>query len=243
MSHYLYHIRITIHADTPEKYKTYFEQKTVKYILVQENPDEDCKQVHLHAMFTCLHKNDQAVRRELKKWFPEFKGNEAYSVKEGTIKGWNYVCKGPNSIIKTFPIVVSTTETNEQIIEWHEEYWQHRIDNAPIKSDVIVVLDDEPIVKKKIRTQTWTEKLIEQLNTELTYGEVKYADVFSETYTMHNYVMDKVLDAMGPSGKALDDLILIRLVNAVINGIIHGQERIAWKASLKTRVLKKMINP
>ena len=60
---------------------------------------------------------------------------------------------------------------------------------------------------------------------------------------MHNYVMDKVLDNMGPEGKALDDIILIRLVNAVINGIIQGQERLAWKSSLKKRVLKKMMDP
>ena len=176
MSH-LYHIRITIRADTPEIYKTYFEQKTVKHLLVQENPDEDCKQVHLHAMFTCFHKNDQAVRREMRSWFPDFSGNKTYSIKVGTEPGgWHYICKGPDPNQKTFPIVVSTTETNEDITKWHEEYWSVRQSRNPIKSDVVVNLD-EPIEKKKIKTKTWTVKLIEQLTVELTHGEVKYADV------------------------------------------------------------------
>lgn len=152
-----FHLRLTFDIES-DKYKTYAEQRTQEHILVKENADEDCKQTHLHLHCKTLHKNDQAYRREVKKWFPALQGNAHYSLKTGNEKGYHYVCKGTSSDWDTGkPNVLSTSFSEDQIKEFHRMYWNHA-------NRIKVILPDTIEEKKpRSRHKQFTEKIAEEL--------------------------------------------------------------------------------
>lgn len=208
-----FHIRLTADIEN-NRYAQYAVERTTKHILVRENADEDCKQTHLHIHFESLHSNDQSLRREFKKWFSALSGNKDYSLKQGDELGYVYVCKGTDSDWEIGkPTVLSTTFSEDEIKEFHRRYWNH-------KSRVVVKLSEtaeppEP-KKKKTRAPSWTERVTEEIRTN--YPDKKWnLDLETDKISL----CDKILDRMGDSGKALDEIIFRRIFYAVYNGLKH----------------------
>jgi len=208
-----FHIRLTADIENA-KYPQYAVERTVAHIIVRENADLDCKQTHLHLHFNSVHSNDQSLRREFKKWFPALSGNKDYSLKEGDELGYVYVCKGTSSDWETGkPTVLSTTFSESEIQEFHRRYWNH-------KSRIVVKLAEtaEPeIKKKKTRTPTWTERVIDEIRTNFP---AKIWNLDLESDKIH--LCDLILDRMGDVGKALDEMIFRRTFYAVYNGLRHN---------------------
>lgn len=232
----LYHLRITKDAIAPQTYFKYFTERTNRHLLVTENPDKECEQIHLHVMFESNHLNDQAVRREIKKWFPALSGNKDYSLKTADDNGWVYVSKGPDMRIQTFPLICSKYGvTEDEIVEWHNKYWETRKQTVPQSNKTTeihqysVTMVERPPKKKVL---TWTQRLIQKLKDE------DFQCTRTNECLIH--LTKRVLREMAPDGKALDDFILTRMVQSVFNGLIVGNERDVWEQTYAERVHTKM---
>lgn len=236
----LYHICITKDATTPDKYIKFLNERTTRCLLVTENSDSDCKQVHMHCMFESVHNNDegkcQSLRREFKKWFPFLDGNKDYSLKGADETGWIYICKGPDTNNQTYSIVnFKQNVTDVEVMAWHLTYWANREthiqsqSNSTVINKYSVTCVEKPPRKK---TLTWTQRLIQTMKDE--------GFQCTRTQICMNAITSRVLDEMGTSGKALDDMILSRLVQSVFNGLIEGDEREDWKQSYIFKVTSKM---
>ena len=227
LTHPYYHIRITHNIDNL-RYSQYFTERTQEHILVKENADVEDHEPHLHCHFKSLHKNDQAVRREFCNsnpdqklgWFPDLKGNKCYSLKYGTIHGYNYVCKGTGRDWDTGkPTVLSTTFTEDQIKIFHQNYWTHKEPQETIRVDTQALADMdfariEKIAKRKIKPPTWTENLIQEIRIQLP----------DHGFDMNNhedreYLVAIILKRMGKLTKSLDEFIFKRNFHCVYNGL------------------------
>jgi len=211
-SHKIFHIRCMHDIENP-RYIQFAKERTVTHILVSEAPDDEEKRPHIHCHFTALNKNDQSVRREFLKWFPEIKGNGDYSCKERNAYGFNYVCKGTDRDWDTGkPTVLSTTFSEDEIKEFHRLYWNHH-------DRIVVPLTDSPepeVKKKREKRPTWTQEIISELKT--AYPSKKWnLDLETDKISL----CDKILDRMGEGGKALDEIIFRRIFYAVYNGLKH----------------------
>lgn len=212
-----YHIRLTYNIDEHSlQYKRYAEQRTQEHILVKENADTDCKQPHLHLHSKTLHKNDQALRREFKKWFPELQGNAHYSLKNGNEVGYHYVCKGTGPEWDTGkPTVLSTTFTEDEIKEFHRIYWNHA---NRIKVDLgsAEVVEEKP---KRKRTKTFMEKLRDEIEVEFPNHRWN-----PEMDTDMEFLATRLLKRLGDTAKNLDTIIFTRLMNGLLNGLPKAYE-------------------
>lgn len=210
-----FHLRLTYDiANTA--YVTYAEQRTKDYILVQENADEDCKQTHLHLHCKTFHKNDQAFRREVKKWFPNLQGNQHYSLKQGNEKGYHYVCKGTGPDWDTGkPHILATSFDENDIKEFHRIYWNHA--NRTIVNLADAVPDDKP--KKRPRTKLFMEKLRDELVTELP-DKLWNIDLDTDA----EFLGQRLLKRLGETAKNLDTIVFTRLMWGLYNGLPKSYE-------------------
>lgn len=195
-----------------------------KYIMVLENADADEKRTHIHIHGeSAIHGNSQSMRRAwLKDNLPTGRGSYSCKSHDNTckipdIKGYVYVCKGPESFVKTPPKIMGMLGfTEDDILQLHEEYWknnsvyQKSLQPEPIKVD----LSEVPTVKKKPKQITWTQKLIQEIN-DCYPDKVWNINLETDTRTL----CDLILDNMGQGGKALDKIVFRRIFNAVYNGV------------------------
>lgn len=222
----MFHIRLTNPEYlSSEKLITFSKQRLHEHILVEEGADANDKQTHNHLHGKTFHKNDQAYRREVKKWFPNLSGNKDYHLKKGDPRGYVYVCKGTSRDWDTGkPKVLSTTFSEEKIKEFHKEYWGKQ--DEVIKVDMTVL--EEP--KKKVKCKTFMQKLIEEVilnHPEKTWDIDQEQDL--------NYLTDKLYTSMGHAGKNLDNFIWIRMLNALYLGLPKTYEVFEReKTNLKT---------
>lgn len=199
-----------------------------KYIIALENADAEEKRTHIHIHGESnICRNSQSLRREWDKAkLPKGRGSYSLkshdnSVKPPDEKGYIYVCKGKDSYSKTPPCIISKYGfTDEQINEMHEEYWANNKIYQAQQSQlnqpeaIKVDLSELPIVKKKQKTITWTQALIEEIG--MTYPD-KTWNRYLESDKIQ--ICDLILDRMGSGGKALDEMLFKRHFNAVFNGI------------------------
>jgi len=198
-----------------------------KYIMVLENADADEKRTHIHIHGeSATHGNSQSMRRAwLKDSLPTGRGSYSCKSHDNSIKppdknGYIYVCKGPEAFVKTAPqILAKEGFTDDQITELHEEYWannkiyQKSLQPEPIKVD----LSEAPVVAKRPKTITWTQRLIYDI--ESSYPDKEWSIEFDR-----KKLCDLILDKMGQGGKALDKVIFRRIFNAVYNGVRKSSE-------------------
>jgi len=217
-THKHYHIRLTANIGC-HRYAQYLTERTVTHLMVTENADEDCKQTHHHCHFTSIQKNDQALRREYKKWFPLLSGNKDYSLKEGDAVGFNYVAKGSGPDWETQkPHVVSTTFSDEEVKEFHRQYWNHhdriKVDLTPQANFDHIDALLTAVKKERKKKPTWTQSVIaeiRELHPDKGYDYNHHED--------RVYLVDKILSRMGTDGKALDEIVFKRMFFAVYNGL------------------------
>jgi len=227
-----YHIRLTANIGC-HRYAQYLVERTVSHLMVTENSDEDCKQTHHHCHFTSIQKNDQALRREYKKWFPLLSGNKDYSLKEGNEVGFNYVAKGSGPDWETQkPHVVSTTFSDEEVKEFHRQYWNHHdrtIMPVAVGQAIINEAHDHAtylaLKKERKKRPTWTQEVINEIRTAHPDHGYDY-----NHHEDRKYLVDKILLRMGEGGKALDETVFRRIFFAVYNGLkktskAHGEFR------------------
>lgn len=205
-----YHVRITYDIDS-EEYKTYAQQRTLQHIIVKENADQECKQPHLHFHSKTLHKNDQAFRREFKKWFPQLQGNSSYSLKQGNEIGYRYVCKGtdPDWDIGK-PEVLSSTFSEEEIKEFHRQYWNH---NQRVIVDTTQVPDVNEKVKKP-RAKQFLEKIRDEI-VEL-YPNKQWNIALD---TDLDFLVDYLYTKLGTVVKKVNKQIFSDFLNAIYMGL------------------------
>lgn len=220
---YYYHARVTVDILNP-RYAQFAKERTLEHILVRENADVDCKQPHIHLMCKTLHKNDQGFRREFKGdnkvdgWFPNLAGNGQYSIKKGSLTGYNYVCKGETNIWETANVeVLSTSFSEEQLKEFHRQYWNHH-DREKINLTKEAEVDENLQPKiKKIRKKNFYEEVVDELTTA-------YPDRVYNKHKDAGFLTKYILRKMGARGRALDDLIFKRTFYAVYNSLKKDDE-------------------
>lgn len=199
-----------------------------RYIMVLENADAEEKRPHIHIHGqSAIHGNSQSIRRAwVKAHLPTGRGSYSCkshdnSVKPPNERGYVYVCKGPEAFVKKEPDVRGKLGfSDEDILQLHEEYWannkiyQESLRPEPIVESIKVDLSDEPIVKKRPKTITWTQQLICDINA--VYPDKTWS---LQLETDKTKLCDLILDKMGQGGKALDKVVFRRIFYSVYNGV------------------------
>lgn len=152
----LYHIRITIHADdTLEKLNKFVQGIDGSYFFVRE---DDASNPHYHGWIRS-DINMEALRKRLKKDFPECIGNKGYSL--GSIRDFDdyqvYICKGTPEELPNVICYSGIQITPEYIKERYDKWWASKRSkkcsktNRSIVDEVIewVKLQDWPCVDEK----------------------------------------------------------------------------------------------
>lgn len=206
------------------KFKEFCIAHFNKYIMALENADADEKRTHIHIHGeSVLHGNSQSMRRAwLKANLPTGRGSYTLKSHDNTVKppdynGYIYVCKGPETFVKTPPEIMGKEGfTDDDIIELHEEYWRNnKIYQKSLQPESIKVdLSELPVVKKRKKTITWTQQMIYDIDAcypDKTWSNCLKAD--------KEKLCDLILDNMAQGGKALDKTVFRRIYNAVYNGV------------------------
>jgi len=236
MAQQYFHIRLTHNVGNP-KYAQYMKERTVTHLMVTENEETADKQAHHHCHFVSIKTNSQSLRREFLKWFPEIAGNGSYALKDGTGKkpanarGFVYVAKGTGPDWDTQkPNVVSTSFSDDEVKEFHRQYWNHHdriiVNTADLShvGDAKQQLQDIAKAERRKRP-TWTQSVISEIRIQHPDHGYDYQD-----HLDRKYLVDKILSRMGEGGKALDETVFRRIFFAVYNGLkktpkAHGEFR------------------
>jgi len=234
----LIHVRITHLISQDEeraKYLSILKQHCLRYFVVEEHDASK----HIHVIYECNYNSVKTARTHFLEWFPQLKekgnGNKKYGgFKKAEDRWFAYVCKGPDKVVKTYPIVLANTiATDDEVQASHELYWSQR----PIKVNMVQLAADGPVdhqlrVKKKT-VQTFMMKTIEQYKLDNPLDEVEYTDYYVEKLTRY------LLRKMGPLGKALDEMILWRNINALFNGVMAEDSRESFDSYMVIKMKEK----
>jgi hypothetical protein len=216
-----FHIRIHKNPRT-EKYLTFVKERFSEFIVCHEQQDEDVSRdhLHIHGQAYLKFKTEKQLRSEFKKWFPSpmIHGNGDYTLKAPDSKpqpnacGYKYVCKGTSADWETGkPEILATSFSEDDIKEFHRQYWNHH-DRIKVNQETYPEVLDIP--KKKKEYKSWTVKTIEIWNAE------HEGFIYDGTNNNHRLELTKfILKRMGKAGRALDDYIFIRTFRAFENGI------------------------
>lgn len=219
------------------------ENHLCEYIIALENADEDVKTTHIHIHGkSTLYDNTVAPAQSLRRSWESAglpMGRGVYTIKSRDnvsgfrdpltkkipktvdAEGYVYVCKGPESWIKSNPrILASKGFSEEQIDEFHEQYWlnnkgyQDQLRREKQPEPIKVDMEQAPEVKRRKKVITWTQAIINEINN--IYPDKTWDKTDRDQKI---FLCDIILDRMGSGGKALDNFIFIRTFNAVYNGI------------------------
>lgn len=188
-----------------------------KVIVVKEISIKDGHHIHALAEFP---QTPSTFRQVFLKQFKEYKNKKGiYSVKPKKIdvlpvefsadncfnRALRYLCKGEND--STLPVVFENTFlTQEQIIQYHDAYWQinHQISSEEGKSPEVSA------IKKREKALTFVQEIAQKI---LSKGDKDWG------YDHHTktVVFNQVMTGLGVKGKTLDAIIVRRLCYGVMN--------------------------
>lgn len=246
-----YHFRCFTESIVLEDLVNFLKTETDVLIIVFEVSHGSHKE-HIHATLK-FRKAINTFRDKLRKQFPSIFGNKSYSIQK--VKNYDsnikYCCKGKAN---DYPEVLFSTLSDAEIKQYYTEYWelQNSILKSKAKSNEVNMgcQNDSslPIVKTKVKTVTWSEKLTKHIIEEyagLCQGFVDYHRGVKVDYdVLHETLVGIILERLGKVSKNLDEFILIRLYNAQLNAIIQQcgddksksnfKKELAGKIKLKT---------
>lgn len=184
------------------QYHEFIQHFGKPYILVVEQADEEVKRTHTHAWIQDEITID-AFRKQLKKRFPLINGNKDFSIVrvKNPDEMLRYVCKGVSD--DHMPLVVGATITKLDINDYHKRYWEARKDFKASKG----------ITKTKNQTQSWSDKMFEELKEHIPYieeissHEIKQITAFT-------------LKRLGRTGKKLGLKLISEMVLGFANGLL-----------------------
>jgi len=148
-----YAIRVTrVHDRTAESVIDFCKKYFDEYLVVYEDPDDDCHNEHYHIHGISNSKMD-TLKKALQRLFPK-----SYSLKEADERNIQYICKGnPTSEFGKLPIVIDVKGSQfEDIEEWHRKYW-----------DEFEELNGEFDPDYKRRKRCTTEQLLDEVAQKL----------------------------------------------------------------------------
>jgi len=212
---------IRIHKNPKdEEYQTFCERQFDSFISCYETHSN---RPHVHILVKIKVSRSVQISKLMKKMF-KFMGNTDFSIKNVNPTQADlheiskYVCKGDSK--KTLPVVVfkSPCWTDTKIKELHEEYWKvQRIDTyiEPENNSIRIDLNQIEIEpKKKIPRKTWTEKIIEELETD--YEETDW-DWHNEKHKQ--FMLQYVLRKLGDTKKLFNEYKIKEFVFACFNSL------------------------
>jgi len=168
--------------------------------------------------------------------FPEYKGNGVHSIQvckhhdcsENLIsqyrdENYQYLCKGwrgDDGVMRSPIVLFNNTLTEEQIKEYQIKYWEvyderialHNKQKQPI---------EESLKAPQKRKPTWTEDTIEHVKKVfLDRGEeVRLRD------PIHKQIIYlEIMRKLGKASKSFDEIMFMKIMNAVENGICPAQK-------------------
>lgn len=167
--------------------------------------------------------------------FPEYKGNGVHSIirckhydcSENLIstyvdENYQYLCKGwrgDDNVLRLPNVLFNNTLTTEQIKEYQIKYWQTYDERISMHaSNKPIVESLKPPVKRK---PTWTEETIDHVKKVfLDRGEeVRLRD------PIHKQIIYlEIMRRLGKASKSFDEIMFMKIMNAVENGICPNQK-------------------
>jgi len=196
------HLRLTVSTQLIDSFEGFLKQQCSKYICVFEISKEGVEHYHLHFMYM---KTMSAFRQAMQKQFTELQkvGNGTYSMAATTDEPAHdaYVCKGADK--NTLPVIKynsSLKYTQEYVKQSHEAFW---LKNAEIRQ----------VSTKRTKSETFLEYVLKQ-------EAITSLDVTQDMSRLRKHIFLCVMKCLGQKAKILDECIVRRMVNGVLNVII-----------------------
>jgi len=195
------HLRLTVSDEMIQEFGAWLKSIVCKYLVVYEESKEGVEHYHCHFQFINDTKKPlEAFRKKLIHKFSFLTGNRQYAlaITDDEYKHDCYICKGDS--LEVLPVVKFKSNlkyTDEYLEECHQKYWQV---NKEIKQTV-----------KKI---TFVRLIADKCSDIDTSKSLQFLrkEIFNTTMSM-----------LGSHGKSLDEIIIRRLVNGVLNILVPFQ--------------------
>lgn len=211
-----FHFRLTCDVADNAKYCDFLlRNSSGKFLCVAEKGNRD----HIH----CYLEFQMTKKSFMNKFNEKFKGIDRRDKYLDEDKGTTlqYICKGPNSKVKTdVNVVAKRTLTDLDIAQLHDEFWKNRVpDEVPIVfTPISEVICEQVEIKKKSKrappflTGVYNELFLQQ--DDWTYGLADKQRIFK-------FLMMR----LGQSVKTLDKIIVTRMVNGLQNALVADKKQ------------------
>lgn len=211
-----FHFRLTCDVADNAKYCDFLlRNSSGKFLCVAEKGNRD----HIH----CYLEFQMTKKSFMNKFNEKFKGIDRRDKYLDEDKGTTlqYICKGPNSKVKTYVnVVAKRTLTDLDIAQLHDEFWKNRVsDEVPIVfTPISEVICEQVEIKKKSKrappflTGVYNELFLQQ--DDWTYGLADKQRIFK-------FLMMR----LGQSVKTLDKIIVTRMVNGLQNALVADKKQ------------------
>lgn len=230
--------RITPHAEADfDRLVKWVVSLSCPTLIVRENTnkfgDEVRPHLHIYIEFSKT-KSTYCQKFSLSPTatFKHYKGNSDHSTQECKDKqrNYQYLCKGwkgKDEVLRP-PIIIYNNILEEQDIEKNQElYWEEYL--AIIESHKKPKTTNDEDLKTPKRVKTWTEQTIEEIKK--LFAE-KNEEVHLKNPIHKQIIYLEMMKRLGKAAKTFDEMIFMRLLNAVENGLAPEQKQAIFYESL-----------
>lgn len=174
---------------------------------------------HIHCLFEHDPKKLSTLRQQFLKKFDCYKGNKSYSlesIKKELENNQRYLCKGEKEGEHN---ILWSIYTDSEIQKFHNDYWQQNASQNYSKKD-----------KEKTNT-SWSQKVKlefniiheQYVNTIIHYhSDYQPSDYLKTQYEeARRQLFNFILKCLGKSAKLLDEQIIRKLYNGIMNQYIQ----------------------
>ena len=196
------HLRLIVSTQLIDSFEGFLKETCCKYLCVFEISSAGVEHYHLHFMYM---QTMSAFRQAMQKRFKELQkaGNGTYSLAVTTDEPAHdsYICKGENNV--TLPVIKyrsSLKYTDEYVKQSHDAYW---IKNAELRK----------VNPKRNKAETFMEYVLKQ-------EEITTINTTIDMRLIRKTIYLCVMKCLGQKAKVLDECIVRRMVNCVMNVII-----------------------
>lgn len=192
------HLRLTVSEQMIQDFGAWLKSVVCKYLVVFEISKEGVEHYHCHFQFINDTKKPlEAFRKKLIHKFSFLTGNKQYAlaITDNEYKHDCYICKGESLDVP--PVVVFKSPlkyTDEYIFLCNSQYWK---------------------VNKEIKTLVKKKSFVRDIADMMESLDSTKPLVF-----IRKEIYDVVMSQLGTHGKSLDEIIVRRLVNGVMNILV-----------------------
>lgn len=209
-----YQVRYTCSGEQQLSIVNFITHNAKEYIIAREFATRE----HIQ----CYVKTDITKKTWVNKFNLNFKGMDRRDKYVMEDKGQTklYVCKGDTSLEQPDIIAKSSLFTDEDIKNFHDEYW-HNHNKLTEMPDVISASTLQPIVAIKTKKQRKPPFMMEvKMSLENDYPLLEWGKEHKAL------VFKRVMFMLGDYCKALDHIIVTRMVYGIMNSLI--KDRHEW---------------